>query len=391
MNVKAQFKRKKVHELCDVTSSKRIFAADYQPSGVPFFRGKEIGEKFHKREVSTELFISREKFESIRNKHGSPVDGDLLLTSIGALLGSPYVVKDEGDFYFKDGNLTWFRNFEGLGSKYLYYWLQSHEGKAQLDRSKIGAAQPAFTITKLKEMEINLPSLPTQRKIAGILSTYDDLIENNLRRISILEEMAQSLYREWFVHFRFPGHEDVAMVDSPLGPIPEGWEVKKVEDAVKRFSVGKKYNNKTVEETGAVPVLDQGKSGIIGYHNNEPGFVASEDEPVIVFANHTCYQRIIQYPFSAIQNVLPFRSSPSIQRNLYWLHWATKDVIEFNDYKGHWPEFIAKKLIIPPVDVCDSFGRIAETSIRSIYCLERRNQNLRQTRDLLLPKLLSPS
>ncbi len=69
-----------------------------------------------------------------------------------------------------------------------------------------------------------LPPLATQRKIAAILSAYDDLIENNTRRIEILEEMAQRIYREWFVHFRFPGHEDVPLVDSELGPIPEGWE-----------------------------------------------------------------------------------------------------------------------------------------------------------------------
>ena len=69
-----------------------------------------------------------------------------------------------------------------------------------------------------------MPPLPTQRKIASILSAYDDLIENNTRRIAILEEMAQAIYREWFVNFRFPGHENVKLVDSPLGQIPEGWE-----------------------------------------------------------------------------------------------------------------------------------------------------------------------
>ena len=69
--------------------------------------------------------------------------------------------------------------------------------------------------------------MPVQRRIAGILSAYDDLIENNQRRIKILEEMARSLYREWFVNFRFPGHEKVPLVDSPLGPIPKGWELQK--------------------------------------------------------------------------------------------------------------------------------------------------------------------
>ena len=76
-----------------------------------------------------------------------------------------------------------------------------------------------------------LPPLPTQRKIAAILSAYDDLIENNNRRIKLLEEMAQRIYREWFVDFRYPGHEDVPLVDSELGPIPKGWNVQPLSDA----------------------------------------------------------------------------------------------------------------------------------------------------------------
>ena len=88
-----------------------------------------------------------------------------------------------------------------------------------------GTTQDNLSLDKLLSFEIFTPSLPIQRKIAAILSAYDDLIENNTRRIALLEAMAQALYREWFVHFRFPGHQSVPMVDSPLGPIPQGWQV----------------------------------------------------------------------------------------------------------------------------------------------------------------------
>ena len=93
-----------------------------------------------------------------------------------------------------------------------------------------GAAQPKLSQSNLRLIEIPLPPLPTQRRIAGILSAYDELIENNQRRIRILEDMARSLYREWFVHFRYPGHESVPLVESPLGQIPQGWTVKKLSD-----------------------------------------------------------------------------------------------------------------------------------------------------------------
>jgi type I restriction enzyme S subunit len=201
--------------------------------------------------------------------------------------------------------------------------------------------------------------------------------------------MARLIYGEWFVKFRFPGHKKVKMVGSALGPIPEGWELVHVEDAVRRVPSGQKYEQKTVAPSGMVPVLDQGKSGIIGYHNDEPGVLASEENPVIVFANHTCYQRIVHFPFSAIQNVLPFLPSIERQRNIYWLHWATKDLVRFNDYKGHWPEFMSKTLVLPPATVCSEFGALAKPLSLQIFVLEKIVSNLRFTRDLLLPKLIS--
>jgi len=229
---------RRMNELCDITSSKRIFAADYVSEGVPFYRGREITEKYKGNlDVSTELFITEEKFQEIKLKHGVPKSGDILLTSVGTL-GSVYVVKPGDRFYFKDGNLTWFRNLKDLDSQFLYYWLASPQGKSELQKCTIGSSQSAFTIVLLKGMEMNLPPLPTQKRIAGILSAYDELIENNQRRIKILEEMARSLYREWFVHFRYPGHEKVPLVDSPLGPIPQGWEVKAFTDIVDVLSGG---------------------------------------------------------------------------------------------------------------------------------------------------------
>ena len=92
--------------------------------------------------------------------------------------------------------------------------------------------QPEFQTKDVARLRYSFPPLPTQRKIAAILSAYDDLIENNTRRIQILEEMAQALYREWFVHFRFPGHENVRMVDSgtELGEVPDGWEVREMQE-----------------------------------------------------------------------------------------------------------------------------------------------------------------
>src|SRR5215472_7808938 len=113
-----------------------------------------------------------------------------------------------------------------IDPRFLYYLLRNQDFKTYIIGTAQGAAsQAAITLESIRAYEFDLPPLRTQRQIAGILSAYDDLIENNQRRIKILEEMARSLYREWFVNFRFPGHEKVPLVDSPLGPIPKGWEV----------------------------------------------------------------------------------------------------------------------------------------------------------------------
>lgn len=247
---------------------------------------------------------------------------------------------------------------------------------------------PNLNTSILRSVPVVFPSLTEQKAIADTLKSYDDLIENNLRRIRILEDMAQSLYREWFVHFRFPGHEKTKMTDSPLGPIPQGWGVNEVDAIIERLSVGKKYDKNSSLETGMIPILDQGKTGIIGYHNDEPGVECSLEKPVVIFANHTCYQRIIFFPFSAIQNVLPYKSKNETH-DIYWLYWATKGLVSLSEYKGHWPEFAKKLVITPKPDLSEQFGEYVAPKMKLIYCLELQNESLAKIRDLLLPKLIS--
>ena len=162
--------------------------------------------------------------------------------------------------------------------------------------------------------------------------------------------------------------------------------MRPIEDCIQRFPAGKKYETKTAEETGAVPILDQGKSGFIGYHNDEPGVMASPDDPIIVFANHTCYMRLIMFDFSAIQNVLPFKGDGL---NIFWLYEATKGKQQFNEYKGHWPDFVINKIVVPPHHLVSIFGDLIEENYRKNYENELENQTLTKLRNTLLPKLIS--
>ena len=144
-----EWKEYKLGDLCSISSSKRIFANEYQISGIPFYRGKEIIEKQKGEPITNELYISEDRFNEIRDKYGTPQKGEMLLTSVGTL-GIPYIVKDE-KFYFKDGNLTWFYNFRGINNVYLYYWFLSPAAQYLINAKAIGSTQKALTIETLKK------------------------------------------------------------------------------------------------------------------------------------------------------------------------------------------------------------------------------------------------
>jgi type I restriction enzyme S subunit len=398
---------KRMDELCEITSSKRIFAADYVSSGVPFYRGREITEKYKGNlNVSTELFISEARFAEIERKFGAPKSGDLLLTSVGTL-GSPYVVKSDDRFYFKDGNLTWFRNLRGVDSRFLYYWLISPPGRAELQKCTIGSSQSAFTIVLLKGMEIGLPPLAEQQRMAEILAAYDELIENNQRRIRILEEMARKLYREWFLCFRFPGHENHPRVASPIGEIPKGWSVKAVtncvqlnprilipKDGEKPFvpmtclsndsmviseiesrtgNSGSKFELGDTLFARITPCLENGKTGYVYAlpNNHTAGFGSTE---FIVLRGSTvtpefvyCLARSEAFREHAIKSMTGATGRQRVQEACF----AQLYIAE------------------PTKDLLARFSSITSPSFELIHELHQQIQNLRRTRDLLLPRLLS--
>ncbi len=231
----------------------------------------------------------------------------------------------------------------------------------------------------------------------------DDRITLLRETNATLESIAQALFKSWFVDFdpvrakaegRQPEGMDAitaalfpdSFEESELGLVPKGWAIAKFGDFINRLSVGQKYDQKSAFPDGTVPVLDQGKSGIIGYHNDSPGVRASLEAPVVVFANHTCYMRLITFDFSAIQNVLPFNGRGV---DTVWVFYATKDRVKFSEYKGHWPDFAIEKSVLPPAALTYVFRDAVDPVIRKIRFNELQAQTLTQLRDTLLPRLIS--
>jgi len=179
-------------DILTVSSSKRIFYKEYVDIGIPFYRSKEIIELSKGGTTSTELFISEERFNEIDSKFGSPKEGDILLTSVGTL-GVTYQVRKTDKFYFKDGNLTWFKNFKLLPSSIVYCWLNSSIGKEELDNIAIGSTQAALTISSLKNIELKIPSPEIIEKVDNELKTiYEKLFFNQIQ-IRTLESLRDTL------------------------------------------------------------------------------------------------------------------------------------------------------------------------------------------------------
>ena len=191
---------------------------EYFGNEYPFITPTDI--TIDSRIVQTERFLSQKGYEYRKNRL-LPRDA-VCVTCIGATIGKICMTTVPSATNQQINSVV--VNQDTYDPYFVYYLLRT---KAKVIQSIAGgAATPIVKKSTFAGINVCVPSFPTQRKIAAVLNTYDDLIENNTRRIKILEEMASAIYREWFVEFRFPGHEQVEMVESELGLIPQEWEVK---------------------------------------------------------------------------------------------------------------------------------------------------------------------
>ena len=188
-------------ERCIVKSSKRIFASEYVEKGIPFMRSKDVIDKTLGSFVDYDLYISEERFSEIQQTHGSPARGDLLMSSVGNRSGQPYVIQNEGDFHFKDGNILWLSEFEDINSDYLAYWLKSEIGQDALTSVMIGSAQKALTIDSIRKLWVRFPPIEYQDWATKILLRLDQKIELNRQTNQTLEHITQAIFKNWFVDF----------------------------------------------------------------------------------------------------------------------------------------------------------------------------------------------
>lgn len=411
MEFDVKFKRCKLGDLVDISSSKRIFAKEYRDYGVPFYRSKEIIEKSSNQEISKPLYISEDKYEDIKSQFGVPQKGDLLLTSVGTL-GIPYIVKNNDKFYFKDGNLTWFKNFNGLDNLFLYYWFLSPPGKKQIYGKHIGSTQKALTITNLKSFDLLIPTLDIQKNISKILYYFDKKIEINNKIIENLEAQAQSIFKSWFVDF--DPFQKGNFVESELGLIPEGWNsgtIKsldiKVSDHVANGSFKSLKENVNIYEDENYALFLRNVD--LKYNLNSSKRWVDEKSYNFLKKTQLFGGEVIISNVGNVGNVylVPYTNKPMvIGNNLIYIDSGDSNVNIylyelFRSYQGkkliksitsgsvqqkfNKTDFRKLKIVLPPSNYLSKLKKFND----SISSLIRQNQILAQTRDTLLPKLMS--
>lgn len=394
-----KWEKVRLGDCCEITSSKRIFFSEYVDLGIPFFRSKEIIELNRGEKISEPLYISAKKYDEIKSKYGIPQEGDMLLTSVGTI-GVPYIVKSSDTFYFKDGNLTWFRNFnKRLLSHFLFYWIGSDEGYGVLNNSTIGSSQKALTISSLKQITISLPPVSIQKNIVNILSNYDALIENNQKQIKLLEEAAQRLYKEWFVDLHFPGHENTPLVDG----LPEGWKNGNIASIA--FDNGKHVKKTDRDKYECYLPIDSLPKKSLAYLSvkqtelAESSLISFEGGDILFGAMRPYFHKVVVARHHGLTRTTCFviNSLKKAQWSYLLMVMFSEKAINFATTVSvgttmpyvRWEDFIKMPIIIPSDDICEKFNKIISLLIVKVNKLAEKTELLQEARERLLPKLMN--
>ena len=376
--------------------------ASFTDEGINYFRSEMLGKAKYLDKSSGMMFIS----ESTHNKlKRSQIEADDILFSMaGIYLGKLAIVKDEDVPANTNQAVALIRFNKGVNIDYLYYFMVQKCFNAYVNCMSSQAAQPNINLKQIGNLQIALPNDEQQKGIADILSTYDNLIENNNKRIRLLEQMAENLYKEWFVRFRFPGYEDVEFENG----IPKSWEIKRL------FEFGK-------IETGKTPSKerDQNYGGDIMFiktpdlHDNI--YVISTDEFLSIEGHLTQPKKLL--PENSIMvscigtggvvaiNDRPAHTNQQINsiilsksEYLEWLYFVCKnlkEIIEMFGATGSTMTNLSKgkfeklKIVTPPEKLILEYRELTKNLFIEVRVLLHKNDLLAKQRDMLLPRLMS--
>lgn len=372
----------KLNDICSSIYDGDHNAPPKSDTGVPFVTISNIDAADGSIDFSNTAHVPNSYFESLKPER-RPRPGDVLYSVVGSF-GIPSLVKDQKPFVFQR-HVAILRPNDRIEPEYLYYSMKSRNFYHWADSVAIGAAQRTVTLGQLREKTIALPPLPAQRRIAGVLSAYDKLIENNRRQIKLLDEAARRLYKEWFVDLRFPGHETTPIVDG----IPEEWARGKLGSVVE-FRRGKTITRKETVE-GGVPVVAGGLEPAY-YHN-----AANTGSPVITVSGSGANAGFCRLYVTKVWASDCSFADANMTEDLIFVYLTIK--VLSNGFKqcqrgSAQPHVYPKhvndlQVLIPNVETLECFRQLVAPFFIQIGILEQQIVAAREARDRLLPKLMS--
>lgn len=346
-------------------------------------------------------------------KRVTPQQGDIVFTYEATL--NRYAIIPEGFRGCLGRRMALIRpNAEKIDTRFLHYYFFGKDWRDTIEANKLaGATVDRIPLTQFPEFPISLPPLTVQWRISAILSAYDDLIDNNTRRIEILEEMARRLYEEWFVHFRFPEHEDVSFKESELGEIPEGWHVAKLESLCSKITDGAHKSPPSVED--GMPMASVKDMHNWGFY--VPGCRKISEEDYNALVRGSCKPEIYdiliakdganlnKHTFLVVEeqdlvllsSVAIIRPGDEIDPEFLVSQLKSEEVserIKLSKSGAAIPRIVLKDfkrldILLPPREIQARWKQNAKPLADMCRLLTRKNENLRAQRDLLLPKLVS--
>lgn len=402
--------REKIGLHCEVISGYAFSTSDWKEEGIPVVK---IGNISNGEDIlfNDQMQYVEESFLDKLDEKYHISKGDVLISLTGSHINQPNSMVGRccrsltEKKYLLNQRAGKVLPFENTNKNYLYYLLSTKAIKYDIaNRAYGGANQVNVSPKDIKKIKWDFPTIDIQEKISHILSTYDELIENNNKRIKLLEQMAENLYKEWFVRFRFPNHENTEFENG----IPKGWEIKRMNEFC-YVTDGTHDSPKPCDD--GMPLIT-GKcisNGFIDF--NEAYLISAKDHEKIkkrsglstgdiLFSNigtvgNCCIVRYNQ-EFS-VKNVIIFKPENMI-KTAYLYYWMTSPAMQeifSTQTNGASQQFVGLtfmrqyKLLVPNEEILNSFGESILPIIDLKEKIHTQNINLIKQRDLLLPRLMS--
>lgn len=370
---------KRLGELFEVTSSKRVFQSEWRTHGVPFYRARELAVLGETGFVENELFITRDMYEDFKTRYGVPAAGDMLVTGVGTL-GKTYVVADDHEFYFKDGNIIWFKVGSSLSSEFLRQLYLTPLLIKQIGAGAAGTTVGTYTITAAKKTVIPLPPLSEQRAIAWALSDVDALLAGLDRLITKKRDLKQAAMQQLLTgQTRLPGFSGE-------------WEVKRLGD-IAHIKTGSRNNEDKIEE-GVYPffVRSEFVERINSYsHDCEAILVPGEGKIGEIFhyinGRFDVHQRV--YAITQFGSPMSAKFVHSYM-SLRFGSWALQNTVKATVDSLRLPTFQTFKMRVPPTnEEQTAIAAVLSDMDAELGALEARRDKTRDLKQAMMQELLT--